>query len=504
MKVRLNRVIFALAYFFCVMLNAEAQPTDKTQAIGEIFSKYHAYEHFQGAVLVAEKGEVIYKNAFGLANREWNIPNQVDSRFDIASISKQFTAMLIMQFYEEGRIHLDSTISVYYPEYRRDIGNQVTIHHLLTHRSGIPNYTSIPYVWSDSLVNRYDMDQLVKKYCSGDLEFKPGTRYSYNNSGYLLLSVILEKVSGLPFEVLLQKRIFSPSKMTNSGIDDRDKILDKRAYGYVRELEKYENARPMHMANLQGAGNMYATVEDLYLWDRALYVHQLLSRKGLREMMTPYSDSSDTWIPPYSNSYGYGMGLAKVSIGRNKETEMVFHSGHIAGYSSFIARFLEDEHLVVILSNTGNVSTARMNEITQEVKNVLYGLPYEVSKRSLRTSLYEISKEKGVEEAIRQYYHLTASFPYDFENTEEELLSLGRDLMALNMKAAAIEFFKLNANVNPGWKTFHTLGDVYYEDKKYKEASYYYKKSMSVNPKKTDKEINTFNASQRALTSLVE
>lgn len=502
MKSTISKLLFVFVSIFYVVLPLQAQTVDKQQAIREIFSKYHEYEGFEGAVLVAEKGKVLYKDAFGLANREWNIPNQVDSRFDIASISKQFTAMLVMQMFEEGKMHLDSTISTYYPEFRSDIGRRVSIHHLLTHRSGIPNYTSIPYVWSDSLVNHYTKEQMVKKFCSGDLEFSPGSQYSYNNTGYFLLSVILEKVSGQSFEQLLQERILIPAKMEASGVDNRAQLIDKRAYGYVRELEVYQNARPMFMGNLDGAGNMYATVEDLYLWDRILYTNELLSKKGLRLMTTPYSEPSESWIPPYDNSYGYGMGVADVAVGNDKETELVFHSGHITGYSSFMARFVEDEHLVVMLSNTGNVSTARMNEIAQEVKNVLYNQPYEVPKRSLRTSLLKISREEGVDQAIDKYHQLIKSFPYEYENTEDDLNLLGRDLLVSNMRREALEIFKLNAKVNPGWKTFNTLGDAFYEIENYNDASYYYKKSIEVNPRKTDKEINAFNASQRALTSL--
>jgi tetratricopeptide (TPR) repeat protein len=155
-----------------------------------------------------------------------------------------------------------------------------------------------------------------------------------------------------------------------------------------------------------------------------------------------------------------------------------------------------------MLSNTGNVSTARMNEVAQEVKNVLYSLPFEVPKRSLRTSLLKVSKEQGIREAILKYYELVESFPYEYDDTEEELRLVAQDLLAANMRTAAVEFFKLNAKVNPGWRTYNTLGDVYYEEKKYEDASYYYKKSIQVNPKQTDKEINAFNASQRALSSL--
>jgi CubicO group peptidase (beta-lactamase class C family) len=484
------------------LLDANGQAVDKLKAIDEIFSKYHEYEGFQGTVLVAERGKVIYREAFGLANREWNIPNQVDSRFDIASVSKQFTAMLVMQLYEEGKIHLDSTISSYYPEYRSDVARNVTVHHLLTHRSGIPNYTSIPYVWSDSLINRYSSDELVQKFCSGELEFEPGSRYSYNNSGYFILSVILEKVSGQSFAELLQEKILEPLHMSNTGVDQRSSVIDKRAYGYVQKNGIFENARPMYMANLQGAGNMYSTVDDLYRWDRALHARKLLSAKGHREMTQAFSEENDTWITPYKNSYGYGMGVAKVPGPRNKEVEMVFHSGHITGYSSFMARFVDDEHLVVLLSNLGEVSTARMNAIAQEVKNVLYGLPYEVPKRSLKSSLFDTIRSEGIEAGLEQYDELTEAFPYEYKDTGKELYQLGKELLASNMEDEALEIYRLNVKVNPNWKSYHLLADAYYEREGYQEAALLYKKSMEINPRSTQEEKTAFQAARKSLSSL--
>lgn len=485
-----------------VFIPMRGQAQEKAEAIDLIFRKYHEYEGFQGAVLVAEKGEVIYKKAFGLANREWNIPNQVDSRFDIASVSKQFTAMLVMQMYEEGKIHPDSTISSYYPEYRSDIARRVTIHHLLTHRSGIPNYTSIPYIWSDSLINRYSSEEVIKKFCSGDLEFEPGSRYSYNNSGYFILSVLLEKVSGKPFAELLQEKILKPLRMDNTGVDKRAAIIDKRSYGYVQEDGRFLNARPMYMANLQGAGNMYSTVEDLYRWDRALHERKLISAKGHREMTKAFSEESDTWIPPYKNTYGYGMGVAKVPGPRDKALQMVFHSGHITGYSSFMARFVDDEHLVVMLSNLGEVSTARMNAIAQEVKNVLYGLPYEIPKRTLKSRLFDTIRNEGIEQALTQYTAITEAFPYKYQDTRDELHQLGMQLIAGNMGDEALEILKLNVRLHPGWKTYQALADAYYAREGYREAASLYKKSMQVNPRSTKEEKQAYQTVRNSLSSL--
>ena len=495
--------VLLFSFFLAVFAtNLCAQSVSKADAIEEIFKKYHQYEGFQGAVLVAEKGKVIYRDAFGLANREWNIPNQVDGRFNIASVSKQFTAMLVMQMYEEGKIHLDSTISSYYTSYRPDVGRKVTVHQLLTHRSGIPNYTSIPYVWSDSLVNRYSDQEVVKKFCSGDLEFKPGSRYSYNNSGYLILSVILEKVSGKSFDKLLEENILRPLNMQSTGVDHRSRLLDKRSFGYVKDKETYYNAKPMYMANLQGAGNMYATVDDLYLWDRALHERRLISAKGHKKMMSAYSQESDNWITPFTNSYGYGMGIAKVPGPQNKKLNMVFHSGHITGFSSFMARFVDDEHLVVMLSNLGEVSTVRMNEITQQVKNVLYDLPYEAPQRSIRNTLIKTIRSQNVGAAIRQFEKLTVAFPYEYQDTEGDLYALGQELSGVNRKQDAIEISRLNARINPGWRTYLHLADALYDERFLVEAAHYYQKSSDNNPRETIAERDAYRRVAQTLAEL--
>lgn len=474
----------------------------KAEAIEKIFSKYHAFENFQGVVLVAESGEVIYRKAFGLANREWGIPNQIDTRFNIASVSKQFTAMLVMQLIEEGKIHLDSTMSAYYPEYRQDIGRKVTIHHLLSHSSGIPNYTSLPYVWSDSLQLRYTKQELVRKFCSHDLEFKPGSRYQYNNTGYFLLSMIVEKVTGKDYEAVLEERILQPVGLKNTAVDSRDKIIPRRAYGYEKEGEEFINAADIYMQNLQGVGNLYSTVDDLFAWDRALCSDKIMSRKSIDLMQTAYTEKSSTWISPYLNSYGYGVGIADISLNKKKSTRMIFHSGHIRGFSCYFARFPEDRHTIIMLSNTGNVSTARMNEITQQVKNVLYDLPYEMPERSLVSELLQVIESRGAEAAIRHFYQLKDSFPYEFKNVRGDLNELGTALSNDNKPIEALEIFKLNAKLYPDWASYQRLAFAYLQNGDAQEAGRYYKKSITLNPGRSATEKRGYKEAMQALKDL--
>jgi CubicO group peptidase (beta-lactamase class C family) len=162
---------------------------------------------------------------------EWNIPNTPDTKFRLGSITKQFTATIILQLVEQGKIKLDGKLSDYLPDYRKDVGEKVTIHNLLTHTSGIPNYTSQPGFFENVSRNPYKVDEFVKKYASGDLEFAPGSKFLYDNSGYFLLGAIIEHVTGKPYEQVLKENIFDPVGMKNTGYDHHDTIIAKRATG---------------------------------------------------------------------------------------------------------------------------------------------------------------------------------------------------------------------------------------------------------------------------------
>src|SRR5512145_1892680 len=200
--------------------------------IQDVLSLAHKYRQFNGTALVAENGKVVYKGAFGMANMEWGIPNTPETRFRLGSITKQFTAALTLQLVEQGKIKLDAKISDYLPDYRKDIGEKVTIHHLLTHTSGIPSYTSQPGFFENVSRNPYKVADFVKKYTSGHLEFKPGAKYSYNNSGYFLLGAIIERVTGKSYEQVLKENILDPAGMKNTGYDHHDTLIQKRASGY--------------------------------------------------------------------------------------------------------------------------------------------------------------------------------------------------------------------------------------------------------------------------------
>ncbi|HAB51525.1 MAG TPA: serine hydrolase, partial [Ignavibacteriales bacterium] len=215
---KLTKPFFAILFIILVSTSIYAQ--SKASKIEDLLQRYYDYGLLNGSALVAENGAVIFEKGFGFANMEWSVSNTPDTKFRIGSISKQFTSTIIMQLVEEGKIKLDAKLTDYLPNYRKDTGDKVTIHHLLNHTSGITPYTSLQGVWSDSLRNHYKQDYFIEHFHSGDLQFEPGSKYVYNNTGYYLLAVIAEKVTGKGFGVLLKERIFDPLKMRNTGSED--------------------------------------------------------------------------------------------------------------------------------------------------------------------------------------------------------------------------------------------------------------------------------------------
>src|ERR1041385_1514912 len=265
---RTYRNFYAVALLAILALQTSALAQDKAAKIDQLISLYQKYGQFNGSALVADNGKVIYRKGVGLANMEWGIPNTPDTKFRLGSITKQFTSMLILQLVEQGKIKLDAKLSDYLPDYRKDTGEKVTIHNLLTHTSGIPSYTGLPNFFQDVSRNPYKVADFVKKYASGDLEFEPGSKFSYSNSGYFILGAIIERVTGKPYEQVLKENIFDPAGMKNTGYDHHDTIIPKRASGYVKTGNGYINAPYLDMSIPYAAGSLYSTVEDLYLWDQ--------------------------------------------------------------------------------------------------------------------------------------------------------------------------------------------------------------------------------------------
>ncbi len=326
-------------------LTISAFGAGESARIDTFIARYHELGLFNGSALVSDHGTPIFRKGYGLANMEWNVPAAPDTKFRLGSITKQFTATLVLQMVEEGKIDLNAPIARYLPDYPKPNADRITVHHLLNHTSGIPGYTELPQFASISREAR-GPEQFLSVFSGLGLLFEPGTKFSYNNSAFFVLGVILEKLSGRTYEQLLQQRILTPAGMKDTGYDSTYPLLAKRAAGYDDTLEGFRNTSYIDMTLPFSAGSLYSTVEDLYLWDQALYGDKLLKAASKEKMFTP--GLSD---------YGYG-----VYIRKSSGVTTIEHGGGINGFNTVISRDLEPRRLVVLLNNSGRRAAGRNDD----------------------------------------------------------------------------------------------------------------------------------------------
>ena len=466
-----GRALFLLSVFAVLSIQVSVQAQNKAKRIDELISSYNKYGQFNGAALVAENNKVIIKKGYGLANMEWNIPNEPDTKFRLGSITKQFTATVILQLVEQGKLKLDGKLSDYLDAYRKDTGGKVTIHNLLTHTSGIPNYTALPGFFQNVSRNPFAVTEFIQKYASGDLEFEPGTKFNYSNSGYFLLGAIIEKVTGKPYEQVLKENIFDPAGMKNTGYDHYDQVINKRAAGYIKTPKGYQNAPYLDMTIPYAAGSLYSTVEDLYLWDQALNGDKILSAKSKAAMFTPNL-----------SNYGYGFVMANATLGPKKlVVPTIQHGGGINGFNTTIVRLPGDKGLIVLLDNTSQGQF--LGPLTTGITNILYGQPYDLAKRSIAETLKQTIAEKDVAAAIQQYHQLKTSKSKEYYFSDGELNTLGYQLLQERKIREAIEILKLNVEAYPNaFNTYDSLGEAYMQNRDKDLAITNYKKSLELNP----------------------
>jgi CubicO group peptidase (beta-lactamase class C family) len=308
--------------------------------------------NFSGAVLVMKQGKVLLRQGYGLADMEWSIPNDPETKFRIGSITKQFTATCILQLAEQGKLNLQDKLSKYFPGYPN--GDSVTIHTLLNHTSGIFNYTDLPEFGMVSHTS-LSYDSIITFFKNKPFTFSPGKKFSYSNSGYFLLGSIVEKVSGQSYSSYLRKNIFDKLGMINTGADRLDTVLPHRARGYTKDNKTFINANYLSMEWAFSAGSLYSTLDDLYKWDRALYGTMVLSSDAKQKMFTPGL-----------SRYGYGL-----IIDSFETHPRIWHNGGINGFSSHFTRFVNDDICVVIFSN--NETNADL--IDAGLSTILYDIP---------------------------------------------------------------------------------------------------------------------------------
>lgn len=328
-------------------------PKDPAMRLDSIFSFYHAQNAFSGTVLVKQKGKVIFQKGYGFANRNTKLPNSDSTRFRIGSLTKTFTSLLIRQLEEEGALSLQDSVGKFLPGY---VHGSVSIEQLLTHSSGIPNYTSKDEYIAELMLKPMPTRELITKFCSDPLEFRSGTGFRYSNSGYLVLAGIIEKITSKHYAEVLQLRIFDPLQMKQSGFSN----APLNSIGYW--LNEPELVYPL--ANVAGAGGIWSSVTDLLKYDEAMYTSQLLPQQKLQESFTPRTDYAD-----WDAGYGYGWMIDRKLFSQSGTHTIIYHPGTDFGYFSMFARQPDQQNLVIMLSNNGDFPRFDLTDLVLDLIN---------------------------------------------------------------------------------------------------------------------------------------
>jgi CubicO group peptidase (beta-lactamase class C family) len=299
----------------------------------EVVQSYVRDKTFMGAVLVARGSDVILSKGYGSANLEWDIPNTPATKFRLGSITKQFTAASILLLEEGGKLRLDDPIKKHVPEVPA-AWDTITIFNLLTHTSGIPNFTSLPDYKSLKLEDT-PVAKTIVTVRDKSLDFVPGEKMSYSNSGYLVLGHVIERVTGASYEKFVTDNIFTPLGMKNSGYDSNTAIIPRRAAGYMPSPTGPVNAGFVHMSIPHAAGALYSTTEDLLRWEQGLFGGKLISATSLAKMTTPFKGD-------------YALGVVVQTAGGRR---VVQHGGGIDGFNTFLAYYPDNKVTVAVLAN---------------------------------------------------------------------------------------------------------------------------------------------------------
>jgi CubicO group peptidase (beta-lactamase class C family) len=363
MRRLLSALSLILGLCSLVMAQPPAAPNKALPtAINEVLEKTFKSDEPGAAVIVVRDGKVVFRKGYGKANLELGVPVEPDMVFRLGSITKQFTAVATLMLAEQGKLSLDDDITKFLPDYPTK-GQRITIEHLLTHTSGIKSYTSLPEwlaLWRKDLT----VKEIIDLFKNQPMDFAPGERWSYSNSGYILLGAIIEKVSGQTYQEFVEKNIFAPLGMKHSYYDVTVRLIPRRVVGYSKANEGYQNAAYLSMTQPFSAGALMSSVDDLALWDAALYTEKLVKQQSLKRAWTPRLLNNGK-----STHYGYGW-----SMSTYEGHPIIEHSGGVNGFATDALRMPADRIFVAILTNKDSMSPGA---VAFEVAALAIGKPYQ-------------------------------------------------------------------------------------------------------------------------------
>ena len=485
----MNSSFKALVFAFIVLITlcSFSQNTNK-----ELFNRIDTYlelsvkNGFSGVVLVSKKGEIILSKGYGWADRKNKIPNSPSTVFNIGSVTKQFTASAVLKLVEQGRIETSDKIGSYFnqaPVDKRDI----SIHQLLTHTSGISNRTG------GFRYNEASKEQFLKEFFESELQSKPGTKYQYANANYIILTAIIESVSGQTYSSFLNDYLFVPSQMKNTGYKSINFGTERLAHGYYYDTndeqwidwgttQEHLPYNDKHWYSI-GKGDIHSTIEDLYKWHVSLNNNIVLTSKNKEIQETAYVAENDKM----TSYYGYGWAISK----SNRDTKIVAHNGSNGLYFADFVRFIDDDVVVIYITNA--FLGPESEYVAREIGKMIFDSNYNTTpiSKNIYELIHDYIKMNPSSNAEKLPAYLYMNLNYDFSN-HAILNQLGYSRLKKEDKPDwAIELFKLNVKLFPeDGNLWDSLGEAYLKYNQKEKAIKCYKKAVELGSEGSMKTLN--------------
>jgi len=347
--------LFTQTVFFFLCLNSYCQNFQSEKELDQLFTSHFSSKTPGCSVLVSQNGKIIYEKAFGSANLELNVPAKPQTVFSLASITKQFTAISILQLVSQRKIALTDNVQKYIPDFP---ANNILIENLLSHTSGLKDYLHVDTGQKYGERLDYTPSELINIFKNIPLEYEPGTKYAYCNSDYILLGYIIEKVSGKTYSEYLSENIFIPLEMTDTYYDSDEKIINNRSSGYFKAGDQYGKVEFWSATIGYAAGGLLSTSIDLQKWQAGLLSYKILKKELLDLAFTPFKLKDGT-----STNYGFGWNITEIN-----GLKRIDHGGAKNGFLTYEAYFPDQQLYIVLLFNSEN---APRDELSIKVPEIL-------------------------------------------------------------------------------------------------------------------------------------
>lgn len=476
-----NRLVLKIVFLLLATLSISAATAQemldakKATIIGQIAKGYASEKGFSGSILIGQGDEIFYESSHGLANYDYKIPNTSSTKFRLASLSKQFTAAALILLEQQGKVDFEKPISTYLGTLKPEIGEKISIHHILSHSSGLGR--DIESLSKKDLGKGYiSLPAIISLINKSSLFFEPGEKMSYSNQGYALAAAIIESVTELSYGQAMNELIFKPLDMKDTGHETSSMLMPNRAKGYISLPDDIINAAYEDKSYVIGAGSIYSTTHDLFLWGRELLSGNLISK-----------ENKDRLFSRQAGRYGYGWYIdTYVWFPVNDENQALnpHHDGGSPGFEANMSLLTKHNMVVIILSNK---LPSHLNGLSNRITNVSLGFEESLPKADGSHQLFTTLFERGVPAAQALVKEWMASGKKYMLPSSGDILLVGRGYMDSNIHEKAILTMDFLIKVRPSWTYPYLFKGIIMEKLgKTQEAIEQYEKVLQINPKQSN------------------